>query len=836
MLNIVLFEPEIPQNTGNIARTCAVTGTRLHLIKPLGFDISEKAVRRAGLDYWHMVDLTVYEEGYKWLVSVLFENMEMTDYVPFTLTFAANQVSDAVGNRNSEAVFNVVMKDSQPSLRAAVSGRADADLTLTATFTNGPVSELAREAIDMSDNVELTTMAVKEATETTTVYELHLVSKCTVSCEYWVHFKAESIYDDAGNRLAEDVMVNEAFPMMPVLRYQEDALCGEKSCLVTITSSENIDMDCKDVEVETEGYAFVPNLCLNTKECVCQLTTAQETVALTRVTYKVGAKVAFNSYHVGNAASEPLHLWHATERLVPVIASAWKEGDGIKDIAFSASWGMDMDMTPAMFHCKNCEIHDWEKGEAYAYAFKVSFFDENDRYAVVSVPEGAAVDPFGRATAAGEFVLRREAVAPRVVRFRATGSAKTTVLLEFSKDVKPCGGEIALTSDRMPQYNYRIATSSSAVKTNGRIVELEAALLSDAAYTVSFTSNAFCDESSYPMDVECTMCAFRTAKGVPVAPKTLEVTRVMARSVEVAYAEGYNGGDQVLSMTVSTFPASALPPVVVTYPAMEGSVRVEGLEPNTEYALFVVFTNSFGDSFPSTLTFTTSAGTPKSATDLRVCDVIDPTTVGKNSYVYTRAKACWTPSVTPSVTYVLHVLPLDHEGMEETTIAVETPFAEFAVGNDAVPPDAGDGERAAGGGGRAVRVGLRRVRDGGGPGADLQVPAGRGHQGGGGAPVERAVVHHVHAPDGELLQDRALPGAVRQRVRGRVRRDEQRHRVAALPHGAVHGQRGDGDGPRGRAERLLRPPEQPRDGVLQEASSRAARGRRLQLRELPGGE
>ena len=61
MLNIVLFEPEIPQNTGNIARTCAVTGTRLHLIKPLGFDISDKAVKRAGLDYWHLVEVSDYE-------------------------------------------------------------------------------------------------------------------------------------------------------------------------------------------------------------------------------------------------------------------------------------------------------------------------------------------------------------------------------------------------------------------------------------------------------------------------------------------------------------------------------------------------------------------------------------------------------------------------------------------------------------------------------------------------------------------------------------------------------------------------------------------------------
>lgn len=60
MVNIVLVEPEIPQNCGNIARTCAATGSRLHLVEPLGFDISDRAVRRAGLDYWPMVDLRVY--------------------------------------------------------------------------------------------------------------------------------------------------------------------------------------------------------------------------------------------------------------------------------------------------------------------------------------------------------------------------------------------------------------------------------------------------------------------------------------------------------------------------------------------------------------------------------------------------------------------------------------------------------------------------------------------------------------------------------------------------------------------------------------------------------
>ena len=59
-LNIVLFEPEIPANTGNIGRTCVATGTRLHLIEPLGFSLSEKALKRAGMDYWPHLDVTTY--------------------------------------------------------------------------------------------------------------------------------------------------------------------------------------------------------------------------------------------------------------------------------------------------------------------------------------------------------------------------------------------------------------------------------------------------------------------------------------------------------------------------------------------------------------------------------------------------------------------------------------------------------------------------------------------------------------------------------------------------------------------------------------------------------
>lgn len=61
MINIVLVEPEIPQNTGNISRTCAVTNSKLHLVRPLGFEINEKTVQRAGLDYWDMLDISYYD-------------------------------------------------------------------------------------------------------------------------------------------------------------------------------------------------------------------------------------------------------------------------------------------------------------------------------------------------------------------------------------------------------------------------------------------------------------------------------------------------------------------------------------------------------------------------------------------------------------------------------------------------------------------------------------------------------------------------------------------------------------------------------------------------------
>lgn len=73
-LNVVLIEPEIPQNTGNISRTCVATGARLHLVGPMGFHITDKQVRRAGLDYWDKLDITYYDSTEEFLKKIKTEN------------------------------------------------------------------------------------------------------------------------------------------------------------------------------------------------------------------------------------------------------------------------------------------------------------------------------------------------------------------------------------------------------------------------------------------------------------------------------------------------------------------------------------------------------------------------------------------------------------------------------------------------------------------------------------------------------------------------------------------------------------------------------------------
>lgn len=99
VMNIVLFEPEIPQNTGNIARTCVVTSTRLHIIQPMGFSLSEKQLKRAGLDYWELLDLEIHED------FQAFENKYQGAKFYFMTTKSEKKYSDIAFDKDCFLIF-----------------------------------------------------------------------------------------------------------------------------------------------------------------------------------------------------------------------------------------------------------------------------------------------------------------------------------------------------------------------------------------------------------------------------------------------------------------------------------------------------------------------------------------------------------------------------------------------------------------------------------------------------------------------------------------------------------------------------------------------------------
>lgn len=98
-LNLVLVEPEIPQNTGNIARTCAATGATLHLVRPMGFTVDDKKLKRAGLDYWHLLDITYYDS-----IDDFFEKTKGGNYFFFS-TKGTHRHSDVVYPDNCYLLF-----------------------------------------------------------------------------------------------------------------------------------------------------------------------------------------------------------------------------------------------------------------------------------------------------------------------------------------------------------------------------------------------------------------------------------------------------------------------------------------------------------------------------------------------------------------------------------------------------------------------------------------------------------------------------------------------------------------------------------------------------------
>jgi len=139
-MNIVLHEPEIPHNTGAIGRTCHCTGSRLHLIRPLGFSTDEKHLRRSGLDYWHELDI-VYHDSYPDFLSFLSENFPNAK-VWMATTKAANCYSDAAftmgdfimfGKESAGIPEDILKKDLKRCIRVPMaSGSRSLNLSVSA--------------------------------------------------------------------------------------------------------------------------------------------------------------------------------------------------------------------------------------------------------------------------------------------------------------------------------------------------------------------------------------------------------------------------------------------------------------------------------------------------------------------------------------------------------------------------------------------------------------------------------------------------------------------------------------------------------------------------------
>lgn len=100
-MNIVLLEPEIPANTGNIGRSCVATNTRLHLIEPLGFRINEKQIKRAGMDYWDKLDINIYSD----LEDFYEKNLAAKEHMYFATTKAHHTYKEAKYNPDDYIMF-----------------------------------------------------------------------------------------------------------------------------------------------------------------------------------------------------------------------------------------------------------------------------------------------------------------------------------------------------------------------------------------------------------------------------------------------------------------------------------------------------------------------------------------------------------------------------------------------------------------------------------------------------------------------------------------------------------------------------------------------------------
>ena len=610
---------------------------------------------------------------YSWVVKVM--STELTsDVVPMTFVIASGMVSDVFGNTNTEGSATIYLNEQSPELSVEYHQNENI-IEMSVVVLNGPLGSIDAEMFELSENTQFDKIVSFVSDGSLTMINMTFVVTCETSCPYTIRFLSEKIFNLAGNQMEHDLVIEDVFVRAPVVTVSVKPYYAAMVDQIGIIVSERSDMNCMSIQFDVpEVQVIVPKLCLNAMECMCDINFSMVT-QMSQIHMTLPAHSIVSAYHVTNENSVSTTFYYSPVVTTPLFSTQWDVDQPVVDIEFTVSAGAPgVDLTESMIQCTGCEISNWAlidmESEIKTYSFRVSFLDDMSNYARVFIEAGTFVDPFGRPNAVSEKVLRRNAEAVTIQKIMYSEKRKNVLELQFSKPVHACSGEVILTCLSNSNYTYSYTSQHSAIRYSARKVFISLLPYGDLDYEVSWEETAFCDSTNYPVATECTNCRFHSAADVPTPPLLLDVEAVTAHTATVHYMITHDGGEPVVWVAAYLMPAAdSTLPVIVRSDEVTGEISLTGLSSNTNYIVLILVGNIYGYSMPSTAkTFLTAPSTPISASDLRICDLVDPVKVD-GVYVYSEAEACWSPSTTRDVFYRLELSTLvDGTAQEPVTV------------------------------------------------------------------------------------------------------------------------------------------------------------------------
>ena len=615
---------------------------------------------------------------YSWVIKVM--STELTsDVISMTFVIPAGVVSDVFGNVNTEGVATVYLNELSPELFAEYRQNEDM-IEVDVVVRNGPLGPIDTEMFELSENVqfgEVVSMVSDNSLMSGSWIQANLtfIVTCETSCPYSIRFLHEKIFNLAGNQMEHDLVIDDMFVRAPVVSVSVKPYYSAVLDQIEVSVSERSDINCQSIQLNLPEVEVLPMLCLNAVECVCAVNFGAVT-QMSKISLTFPAHSVINAYHAFNENTVEASFYYSPVATMPMFSTQWDEDQPVVNIEFTVSAGSPgVHLTESMIQCSGCEVLNWApldtEAEIMTYSFLVSFLDDQANYARVYIEAATFIDPFGRPNLASEKVLRRDAEAVTIQQIIYLEKRSDVLELDFSKPVYPCGGNVILTCLSNHNYTYYRNSQQSEVRYSAQKVYISLLPYGDLDYEVSWEETAFCDSTNYPVATECTDCSFHSAPNVPTPPLLLGVEDVTAHSATIHYIITHDGGEPVLSAAAYLMPGAGSAPVIFRADAVTGEIFLTGLDANTYYRVTVLLSNIYGYSMPSyEQTFLTAPSTPLSASDLRICDMVNPTKIG-DVYSYNEAEACWTPSRTNDVFYRLELSALIDDVAQDPVVVYE---------------------------------------------------------------------------------------------------------------------------------------------------------------------